>query len=141
MKLDRGGPISLHMAYRFSTGEAACWPGSGPIVCPMVKRVLKWVALVLAVVLVGAGCVVAFSVRAYSQSMAKVYDVPLPAITRSTDPAVIARGKHVAESIAGCAGGDCHGLDLAGAKPLEMGPLGTITAPNITPAPHGKDYS
>ncbi len=107
----------------------------------MIKRVLKWIAIVAAVVLVGVGGFVAYNAWAFGQSMAKVYDVPLPNITRSTDAAVIARGKHVVESIGGCAGGDCHGPDLAGGKPIVMGPLGTITAPNITPGGHGGEYS
>ena len=87
----------------------------------MLKRVLKWIAVVVVVVLVGAGGFVAYSAWAYSQSMAKVYDVPLPSITRSTDAAVIARGKHVAESIGACASSDCHGSDLAGGKPIVDG--------------------
>jgi cytochrome c5 len=108
----------------------------------MFKRVLKWIALVAVVVLVGVGAFVAYNAWAYGQSMAKVYDVPLPNIARSTDPAVIARGKHVTESIGGCAAGDCHGSDLAGGKPIVMGPLGTIAAPNITPGgPKGGQYS
>jgi mono/diheme cytochrome c family protein len=107
----------------------------------MLKRVLKWIGIVVVVVLVGAGGFAAYNARAYSQSMAKVYDVPLPSITRSTDAAVIARGKHVAESIGACAASDCHGADLAGGKPMVLGPLGTITAPNITPAARGGQYS
>jgi mono/diheme cytochrome c family protein len=107
----------------------------------MIKRVLKWIAIVAVVVLVGVSGFAAYSARAYSQSMAKVYDVPLPGIVRSTDAAVIARGRHVAESIGACASSDCHGPDLAGGKPIVMGPLGTITAPNITPAAHGGQYS
>jgi mono/diheme cytochrome c family protein len=107
----------------------------------MFKRVLKWFGIVLVVVLIGLGGFVAYSARAFNQSMAKVYDLPLPNITRSTDANVIARGQHVVESIGGCASADCHGNNLAGGKPLVMGPLGTITASNITPAGHGAEYS
>src|SRR5688572_8014723 len=107
----------------------------------MIKRVLKWIAIVAVVVLVGVGGFVAYNAWAFGKSMAKVYDVPPPTVTRSADPAVIARGKHVVESIGGCASGDCHGADLAGGKPIVMGPLGTITAPNITPGGHGGEYS
>jgi mono/diheme cytochrome c family protein len=98
----------------------------------MIKRVLKGIALVAVVLLVALGGFVAYNAWAYAKSMDKVYDVPLPTIARSTDPAVIARGKHIVESIGGCASGECHGPDLAGGKPIVMGPLGTITAPNIT---------
>jgi mono/diheme cytochrome c family protein len=106
-----------------------------------MKRVLKWVGLVLGVVLVAAAVFGALQVRGFNASMAKVYDVPPPAIARSTDPAVLARGKHVAESVAGCASADCHGADLAGGKTVTFGPIGTITGPNITPAGHGGAYS
>ena len=106
-----------------------------------MKRVLKWVGIVVVVVLVLGAGFAALEVRAFNASMAKVYDVPLPAITRSADPAVLARGKHVAESLAGCSGSDCHGPDLGGGKPIVLGPIGTLTAPNITPAGHGGAYS
>ena len=53
--------------------------------------------LVVVVVLVLGAGFAAFEVRAFNASMAKVYDVPAPAITRSTEPAVLARGKHVAD--------------------------------------------
>ncbi len=68
--------------------------------------------------------------RAFGQSMEKVYDVPAPAVAGGS----VERGKHVAESIGGCATSDCHGVDLAGGKSIDMGPLGTLTGPNITPA-------
>jgi mono/diheme cytochrome c family protein len=54
---------------------------------------------------------------------------------------VIARGKHLAEAVMPCAIADCHGPDLAGGKSLELGPLGTLTAPNITKAGLGAAYS
>src|SRR5690242_665571 len=106
-----------------------------------MKQVLKWVIAVLAVVIVAAAVFGAFQVRAFNASMAKVYNVPLPAIVRATDPAVVARGKHVAESVAGCAAGDCHGIDLAGGRLVKFGPIGTIVGPNITPAGRAGAYS
>jgi mono/diheme cytochrome c family protein len=45
------------------------------------------------------------------------------------------------ESIAACAASDCHGSDLAGGKPIVMGPVGTFRGPNITPAGLGAAYS
>jgi hypothetical protein len=106
-----------------------------------MKRVLKWLGVVVLVVLVAAAGFVGSQVYAFNSSMNKVYDVPLPKISRSPDIEVTARGKHVAESIAGCAASDCHGLDLSGGKPIVMGPLGTIVGPNITPAGRVADYS
>jgi mono/diheme cytochrome c family protein len=107
----------------------------------MVKRIFKWLGAVVALVLVAAGGYVFFQARAYDKSMARVYDVPVPNIVRSTDPAVLARGKHLAESLGGCATADCHGADLSGGKPIVMGPLGTFTGANITPAGRGGQYS
>jgi hypothetical protein len=106
-----------------------------------MKRILKWLGIVVLVVLVAAAGYVGSQVYAFNKSMDKVYDVPPPKISRSPDAQVAARGRHVAESIAGCAGSDCHGADLAGGKPIVMGPLGTVVGPNITPAGRVADYS
>jgi cytochrome c553 len=100
-------------------------------------RLLKWVliaagALVLLVV-VGVGGYVLLQVRAFDASVGRAYEVPLPDIQRSHDPNVIARGKHLAQSLGGCTAADCHGADLAGGRTLELGPVGVISGPNITP--------
>ncbi|MEY3014649.1 MAG: hypothetical protein RIT45_3384 [Pseudomonadota bacterium] len=79
--------------------------------------------------------------RAFNESMAKVYDTPLPKIAAATDADAIARGKHLAESIGACAAGDCHGPTLSGGKTLEMGPLGVFTGPNITTSGKLKEYT
>jgi mono/diheme cytochrome c family protein len=106
-----------------------------------LKRVLKWIGAAVLLVLVGLGAFVFITCSKFDASMDKVYDVPLPVIARSTDPAVIARGDHLAHSIAGCAIPDCHGNDLSGGNPLVMGPLGTFTAPNITTGNLGVAYT
>lgn len=107
----------------------------------VLKRVLKGVGLaagVLALVL----CVFVYvECSRFDASMDKVYDVPLADITRSTDAAVIARGDHLVHSLAGCASDLCHGADLGGGKPIAMGPVGTLTGPNITPDNLGAAYS
>jgi mono/diheme cytochrome c family protein len=73
--------------------------------------------------------------------MDKVYDIPLTQVTRSTDPAVIARGKHLVESIGACGAKDCHGSALSGGNTLNIGPLLTMSAPNITPNGMGAVYN
>lgn len=98
----------------------------------MVKKVLKGLGKLVALVAVGVGCYVGFHAHAFDVSMARVYAVPLPAVARSTDPAVVERGRHLAHSVAGCALSDCHGHDLGGGRSLDIGPLGTFTAPNLT---------
>jgi mono/diheme cytochrome c family protein len=55
---------------------------------------------------------------------------PLPKLALSTDPAVLARGGHIATSLALCT--NCHGADLGGSVYLDAGPLGTIVGPNLT---------
>jgi len=96
-------------------------------------------ALGAAVLAVG-GYVFAKS-SAYDASIARVYDVaPMP-IVISTEPAVLARGAHLARSVAGCATRDCHGIDLGGGKPIKMGPVGVFAGPNISQGGLGIAYS
>lgn len=106
-----------------------------------MKRVLKGLGLLIVVVLVAGGAFVGIQINSFNRSVKKVYDVKLPALAASTDAAVIARGKHIAESLGGCALGDCHGADLAGGKLLDIGPIGKLQAPNITPGGVAAKYS
>ena len=107
----------------------------------MIRKVAKWLGIALgAVVLLVAGFV-GVSLASFSRSMSQVYEVPPPPIERSTDPAVIERGRHLAESVGGCAAGDCHGSDLGGGTPIDAGPLGTFAAPNITTGGLGAQYT
>ena len=107
----------------------------------MLKRVL---AIGGALVGCGAAVLGIYVIRmtsAFDASMERVYDVPIPGTTRSTDPAVIARGKHLVESLGACSTRDCHGADLGGGATLQLGPLGTLSGPNITPGGIGVAYS
>lgn len=107
----------------------------------LLKKILIGVGAVIGVVVLGAGGFVYAQTSAYDESIDKVYDVPVPSIQRSTDPVVLARGNHLAHSIAPCAASDCHGKDLAGGKVTEIGPIGTLAAPNITTGALGAVYS
>lgn len=40
-----------------------------------------------------------------------------------------------------CSNVNCHGADLAGGKPIDFGPIGLVTGPNITKANVGVAYS
>jgi hypothetical protein len=97
-----------------------------------MKRGLKVAGSVLAIGALGLGGYVAMQVRAFDASMDKVYDVPVPTVVRSSDVEVLARGKHLAESVAPCAASSCHGKDLGGGEPISMGPVATMTGPNVT---------
>jgi mono/diheme cytochrome c family protein len=107
----------------------------------MFKRILKVAAAVIGIVVVALGLFVWVEVSRFDASVEKAYDVPVPDVTRSSDPAVIARGKHLVESFAACAAEHCHGPDLAGGATVVMGPVGSFTGPNLTSAGLGAAYS
>ena len=94
------------------------------------KKVLVGLALLLGVALLCGAGFAGYQAVAYDRSMSKVYAVPLPKAQLSQDPAVLERGKHLAESIGGCL--DCHGADLGGKLMADMGPIGTVYTPNVS---------
>lgn len=104
-------------------------------------RALRWLGVALVAAAAALGGYVWVECARFDASMEKVYAVATPDISRSTDPAVIARGKHLAESVAGCAAKDCHGADFGGGAAVTMGPLGRFCGPNITSAGLGAAYS
>ncbi|HNN94088.1 MAG TPA: cytochrome c [Pseudomonadota bacterium] len=97
-----------------------------------MKKILLGAGLVLGGAIAGIGIYAGSKVSAFNASMDHVYDIPVPSLSRSSDPAVLARGKHLAESVGACATADCHGTDLGGGKTLDMGPLGTLAGPNLS---------
>jgi mono/diheme cytochrome c family protein len=106
-----------------------------------VKKILLGVGGVVGVVVVGGAAFVGYQVHAFNASIEKVYDVPVPTMVRATDPAVLERGRHVAEALAPCANSDCHGTDLGGGKTMDVGPLGKFAAPNISEGGLGATYT
>jgi hypothetical protein len=106
-----------------------------------LKRALKVLSLLVVLVAATAAAFVCWRCAQYDASMAKVYEVAVPNVTRSMDAAVIVRGDHLVHSIAGCAADGCHGADLGGGKPIAMGPLGTLAGANITPDNVAAAYS
>jgi hypothetical protein len=90
-----------------------------------------------------AGGYVVTQTSAYDRSVDRVYDIPLSAlpVVASNDPAVIARGEHLAKSIAPCAVRECHGTDLGGGDTIAMGPIGVFSGPNISAGGLGVAYS
>jgi mono/diheme cytochrome c family protein len=92
---------------------------------------------VVLLVLVAGGAFAFFKmqVRAFDESMAKHYEIPLPTVQLTEDPLLLARGKHLAESLGACT--VCHGDNFAGGKTENMGPLGKMTYPNVTSSPDG----
>jgi len=107
----------------------------------LVKKISIGVGATLGVAVLGLGGFVYAKTSAYDGSLEKVYDVPIPTIQRSTEPAVLARGEHLAHTVVPCAVSDCHGPDLGGGKVTDIGPVGSLAAPNITAGGIGAAYS
>jgi cytochrome c553 len=106
-----------------------------------LKKGLIGFSALVSLVAVGLAGFVYFHTSAYDASLDKVYEVPLPKVELSKDEAVLARGSHLAHSVAPCAASDCHGKDLGGGKVTNIGPIGTLAAPNITTGGLGAAYS
>jgi cytochrome c553 len=108
----------------------------------LLKRVLKVIGLLLILALGTGASYAGWQVRAFDASMDRVYAFPVPAISLSKDPAVLARGEHLTHSVMACAMSQCHGSDFAGARtPIDMGPVARLGGPNITGAGLGAAYS
>ena len=107
-----------------------------------LKTVLTVVGSALAVAATTGAAYVSWQAHELDASLARVYDVPIPTVALSKDPAVLARGEHLTRTLMPCASAECHGADFAGAtKPIDLGPVGKLAAPNITPAGLGAAYS
>jgi mono/diheme cytochrome c family protein len=100
-----------------------------------IKRILKWTGIILLFLIVG------ITITTATRQNLK-YDAPYPAIKASTDSAMIAKGKHLALSVAHC--NHCHSnansdsllksgsdVSLDGGFAFKI-PIGTIYSPNIT---------
>lgn len=105
------------------------------------RRVLKTLAAIVVAVVAAGAAYVLVETSKFDASIDKVYDVPVPTLVASSDPAVVARGKHLVESVGACASSLCHGADLGGGHPIEMGPVMVAAAPNITSAGLGAAYA
>jgi hypothetical protein len=106
-----------------------------------VKKVIKGLGVVVALAIAAGGTFALVSTSRFDSSLATVYDVPVPDVVASKNDDVIARGKHLVASVGACASTGCHGADLGGGRPIAMGPVGTLAAPNITSEGLGAAYS
>jgi hypothetical protein len=104
-------------------------------------RVLLAIVGVVGIVLLSCAVFAFVQVRRFDASMNRVYDVaPMP-IALSTDEAVLARGKHLAEAVMPCTNKDCHGSDLAGGNAIDVGPIGRFAGPNVSKGGLGAAYT
>lgn len=101
----------------------------------MLKKILLGVVVLLVVAAAGGGIFVWTKTSAFDASMAKQWDVPLPAVAAEQTPTMLARGKHLYESLGGCHA--CHGAQGEGGKTEAIGPVATFVYPNITAGKNG----
>jgi hypothetical protein len=107
---------------------------SGDVV-ELRRGLAKVAALVAAGALVAATSAAVYAwtqASAFDASTQKAYAIPAPTFASSQDRAVLERGRQLTESVGGCTSASCHGADLGGGQTIRMGPLATITGPNIT---------
>jgi cytochrome c553 len=102
-----------------------------------VKRVLKWIGIVLAgiiVLLLLAGATLyALSARKLSAK----HELPAEReLVITSDSATVARGAKLVSSLP-C--GECHGADLGGKVFADAGPFGLLAAPNLTRGRGGRE--
>jgi hypothetical protein len=122
-------------------GRASSAPREREEAAMRAKQILVGAAVALGIAVAAVAGFAGVQSSAYDASLDKVYDVPIPTVARSTDPEVLARGKHVVDAIAGCTSADCHGSDLGGGRTVELGPLGRFTGPNVSNGGLGLAYS
>jgi cytochrome c553 len=96
----------------------------------MIKIILKWIGIILAGIL---GLLVLAAITLYivtEQQLNKVYEVPPSGLVIPSNPATIARGKHLVDSFGLCAG--CHTENFGGESFNEGMLIGTISTANLT---------
>jgi mono/diheme cytochrome c family protein len=94
-----------------------------------MRKIVKWLAGSVVLVLVLAGTALAFSYWRVAQDGKQVYAVADPPLAVARDSDALARGAHLFAT-RGCA--DCHGRDAAGALAFDAGPVGIVHGPNLT---------
>jgi hypothetical protein len=98
----------------------------------MLKRLLQILGVLVALVVIALAGFAVYVARTWD----RVYDLPLPEMGRSTDPAVLARGEYLIYGPAHCVA--CHGafatpeqhlegakVPLSGGYRIVMGPPST----------------
>ncbi|MGH7995145.1 MAG: c-type cytochrome [Opitutaceae bacterium] len=90
-----------------------------------IKVLLGFVVVCAILVAAGAGLVYWRS----SAKLLRIYSVAVSPPDVPTDPAAIARGRHIA-AIRGCV--DCHGADMGGGEVMDNSAMGLVYAPNLT---------
>ena len=103
-----------------------------------MKRILKWVGLVLGILIVLLVVIVGGLHFVGQSRLNTAPNVTVAAVPASTDEVALERGEHLA-TISGCR--ECHAANLAGQEFVNEAPIGYIPAPNLTPGGVGATYS
>src|SRR4249919_1801784 len=102
-----------------------------------MRKMLKWLAMGLGVIVVVALIVVGLAWRISEKGLARVYAANDPPLTMLRDPQTLAHGAHLFVTH-GCA--ECHGANGAGKLVFDGGPVMRVVAPNITPGSMVRDH-
>lgn len=96
----------------------------------MVKRIIRWIAIVLGVILGLILVLVGFVYINTSSRMNKVYAIGVEPLSADIGKADIKRGEHIVAAIGACR--DCHGDNLAGKVIVDDPMLGRLVSANLT---------
>lgn len=97
----------------------------------MKKKIFLTLFTVVGLVLVTAIGLYFYVTTTTSSKREVTYSPPSAEIDEAVQNADLALGERIVKVRNGCT--DCHGADLAGAKVMDNGAMGTIYGPNITP--------
>ena len=102
-----------------------------------MRRILKWIAIALGVVVVLLIIAAGGLYAAGTSSLTRTYDIEAEAITIPTDEAALARGAYLAATV--CS--ECHESNFAGSTPdnifVDEPGIITLYAANLTPGKGG----
>ncbi len=97
-----------------------------------MKRILKLLGVTFALALVAGAAVLAWAWQHTDAALARRHSPPPIDIAREVRDATVVAGERIVQVRNGCT--DCHGKDLAGGRVVDDPLVGTVHAPNITPA-------
>lgn len=98
-----------------------------------MRRVLKWIGIVLGVLIVLLVVAVTAFYAMGTSRLNRSYDIQAEAITIPTDDDSLARGAYLVTTV--CT--ECHGSNLGGERFIDEPGIVTVYAPNITPGEGG----
>ena len=95
-----------------------------------MKRLLKGLVWIVAVLVMLASGLVGYVYAVSGARLSKSYTVSVPSLTIPSDPASLARGKYIVEKVSQCT--DCHAPDLGGKEMENNFAMGRLHSANLT---------